>query len=597
MKKNSKIANELGIRDKGKKTTSILKILPFLKPYKLNIIYAFIFLIITSSATLSVGIGVKYLIDEGLVQRNTEILNFGIIFLLFLVVTISTGTYFRFYFISWVGERVVADIRIAVYSRVLRLSPVFFEKIRTGEVLTRITADTSVLQSIIGSSLSIALRNFITLLGGLILLFFTSPKLTLLASLVIPAVIVPIIFYGKRVRRLSRASQDRIADIGAYAEESINAIETVQSYSHEKIDRDNFNREVENTFLTSLERIYARAMLGSVVIFLVFGSISLILWAGSIDVINKKITAGSLTSFVFYAVIVAGAVGALTEVFGELQRGAGAAERLFELLEVKPEIVSPKVSKIIPHDEPSKVEFNLVSFSYPSRPKTSVINKLTFTVDPGEKVALVGPSGAGKTSIFKLLLRFYDPFEGEIKINNINIRESKISDFRTRIGLVSQDSVIFSTSALENIRYGKPDATVEEVIKAASSAMATEFIEKMPDGFNTFLGEKGVRLSGGQKQRISIARAILRDPSILLLDEATSALDSENEKLVQTALSSVMKDRTTIVIAHRLSTVVSANRILILNNGTLQGIGTHQSLLSNNSLYSKLAKLQFNHDL
>ena len=597
MKTSNQIGNELRSRSKAKKIGSIAKIFPFLKPYKLNILYAFISLIITSSATLSIGVGVKYLIDGGLVQRNTELLNFGIVFLLFLVVIISIGTYFRFYFISWVGERVVADIRIAVYSRVLMLSPIFFEETKTGEVLTRITADTSVLQSIIGSSLSIALRNFITLIGGLVLLFFTSPKLSILAFMVIPAVIVPIKFYGRKVRRLSRASQDRIADIGAYAEESINAIETVQSYSHEKIDRDNFKKEVENAFTTSLKRIAARAILGSVVIFLVFGSIALILWAGSIDVINQRMTPGSLTSFVFYAVIVAGAVGALTEVFGELQRGAGAAERLIELLEVNPEIVSPEVSKMIPHHEPSKVEFKLVSFSYPSRPNTLVVNKLTFTINPGEKVALVGPSGAGKTSIFKLLLRFYDPIEGEIKINDVNIRESKISDFRSRIGLVSQDPVIFSTSALDNIRYGNPEATDEEVIKAASSAMATGFIEKMPDGFNTFLGEKGVRLSGGQKQRISIARAILRNPSILLLDEATSALDSENEKLVQTALSSVMKDRTTIVIAHRLSTVINTDRILVLDKGSLDGIGSHQSLLRKNNLYSKLAKLQFNQDL
>ena len=597
MKKSVREDTTLSSRPNPRDRVSILKMIPFLKPYRLKILYAFIALIFASSATLSIGIGMKYLIDGGLVEGNIFLLNSGLIVLLTLVVVISISTYFRFYYISWVGERVVADIRFAVYSQVLKFSPVFFETTKTGEILTRITADTSILQSIIGSSLSIALRNFVTLIGGIFLLFYTSLKLTGLVSLVIPAVIIPIYLYGKKVRKLSRESQDRIADVGAYAEESINAIETVQSFSHEEVDRKNFHAEVENTFITSIKRITARALLGSIVIFLVFGSIALILWAGSLDVINGKISPGSLTSFVFYAVIVAGATGALTEVFGELQRGAGAAERLIELLEVKPSIKSPKNPIRIPDSTYGKVAFKSVSFSYPSRPNTLALNSLSFEVNAGEKIALVGPSGSGKTTIFKLLLRFYDSDSGGIEINGVRIKDANPYDFRERIGLVSQDPVIFSTSALENIRYGKPDASNEEVRAAASSAMAIEFIENMPDGFNTFLGEKGMRLSGGQKQRISIARAILKDPSVLLLDEATSALDSENEKLVQTALNSVVNDRTTIVIAHRLSTVVNSDRILVLDNGLLIGSGSHKDLLRENKLYLKLAELQFNEDI
>ena len=597
MKKSVREDTTLSSRPNSKDRVSILKMIPFLKPYKFKILYAFIALIFASSATLSIGIGMKYLIDGGLVEGNIFLLNSGLIVLLILVVVISLSTYFRFYFISWVGERVVADIRFAVYSQVLKFSPVFFETTKTGEILTRITSDTSILQSIIGSSLSIALRNFVTLIGGIFLLFYTSLKLTGLVSLVIPAVIIPIFLYGKKVRKLSRESQDRIADVGAYAEESINAIETVQSFSHEDVDRNNFHVEVENTFITSIKRITARALLGSIVIFLVFGSIALILWAGSLDVINGKISPGSLTSFVFYAVIVAGATGALTEVFGELQRGAGAAERLIELLEVKPHIKPPNNAIRIPNSTYGNVEFKSVSFSYPSRPNTLALNNFSFKVNAGEKIALVGPSGGGKTTIFKLLLRFYDPNSGEIEINSVRIKDANPYDFRQRLGLVSQDPVIFSTSALENIRYGKPDASNEEVRAAATSAMAIDFIETMPDGFNTFLGEKGMRLSGGQKQRISIARAILKDPSVLLLDEATSALDSKNEKLVQTALNSVVNNRTTIVIAHRLSTVINSDRILVLDNGLLVGAGSHKDLLKENRLYSKLAELQFNEDL
>ncbi|MBP01951.1 MAG: ABC transporter [Rhodospirillaceae bacterium] len=495
---------------------------------------------------------------------------------------------------SWVGERVVADIRNDVYRKILTLSPGFFETTPTGEILTRLTADTSVLQTVIGSSLSIALRNILSLIGGLVLLAYTSAKLMALVALIVPAVIVPIIFYGHKVRRFSRASQARVADVGSYAEESINAIRTVQAYSHEDVDQVRYTDEVENAFLTSVKRISARAMLGSVVICLVFGAISLVLWAGGKDVISGQLSPGELTSFVFYAIIVAAAAGALTEVIGDLQRAAGATERLIELLETEPDI-RPPANPLPMLDPPvGEVVFRDVSFRYPSRSDTAALSNLSIKVKSGETVALVGPSGAGKTTVFQLLLRFYDPNSGSVIIDGTDIRNVDPKKVRRRIGLVSQDPIIFSTNAFENIRYGRPEAKDEEVYAAAEAAIATEFIAKLPEGFDTFLGQKGTRLSGGQKQRIAIARAILRDPAFLLLDEATSALDAENENLVQQALETVMDGRTTMVIAHRLATVVRANRIILLDKGKNIANGDHQSLLRSSTLYAKLSQLQFN---
>ena len=580
-------------RPKGRDPRYLYRMLGFMKPYGLALTLAAIALVVTAGATLSIGLGVKFLIDNGLTAGDPEFLNRGLYVLIAIILVISVGTYFRFYFVSWVGERVVADMRQDVYAQVLRLSPGFFEVTRTGEILSRLTADTSLLQTVIGSSLSIALRNLLTLIGGLGLLIYTNAKLTGVVALVVPAVVVPIIWYGRKVRRLSRDSQDRVADVGSYAEESLNAIRTVQAYSHESVDEQCFSREVENAFKVAVQRIAARAMLGGVIILLVFGAISLILWAGGHDVISGSISAGELTSFVFYAVMVATATAALTEVYGDLQRAAGATERLIELLETEPDIRPPANPIAIPEPARGAVQFEGVTFHYPSRPENAALNSLTIEILPGETVALVGPSGAGKSTVFQLLLRFYDPQAGTIYIDNIDLKEADPIAVRAHIGLVSQDPVIFAANAWENIRYGRPDASDDEVRAAAEAAIATEFLDRLPEGLNTFLGEKGMRLSGGQKQRIAIARAILRDPAVLLLDEATSALDAENERLVQKALERVMDGRTTMAIAHRLATVVEADRIAILENGRLIDSGSHEALLASSELYARLAALQF----
>lgn len=567
-----------------------------MRPYVRQLIYFGIALAVTSVATLSIGMGLKFVIDRGLSAGSASMLDEGLALLIGTVVIIATGTFVRFYYISWIGERVVADIRKAVFSHILKLSPGFFETTKTGEILSRLTTDTTLLQQVIGSSFSIAIRNGFALMGGVAMLIYTNAKLTGLVALVLPAVIVPIIWYGRKVRKLSRESQDRVADVGSYAEENLNAIRTVQAFVHEDLDRDFFSRNVEGAFLTAMRRIFARAMLGAVVILLVFGAISAVVWAGGRSVIAGEISPGDLSAFIFYAITVAASVGAMTEVMSDLQRAAGATERLIELLQMKPDIMAPAAPKAMPQPARGAVNIEDVTFHYPSRPETAALKGLSLTVEPGEHVALVGPSGAGKTTVFQLLLRFYDPKFGVVRIDGMDLRDVDPRDARARIGLVSQDPVIFAADAMENIRYGRPTATDAEVHAAAEAAAAMEFISKLPEGMKSFLGERGVRLSGGQKQRIAIARAILRDPALLLLDEATSALDAENERLVQTALERLMVGRTTMVIAHRLATVVNADRIAVIDDGRLVATGRHDQLLVSNPLYARVAALQFSAD-
>ena len=584
-------------RPKGRNLRYLRRTAGFLKPYKARVAAAVVALLVTVGTGLAIGQGLKVLIDSGFAAGDAAALDRALLFLLSLAVIMAAGTFARFYFVSWVGERVVADLRQAVFDRILSLHTGFFEVTRTGEVLSRLTTDTTLLQTVIGSSASVALRNGLNLIGGLIMLFVTDPKLTGMVLLVVPLVVAPIMIFGRRVRRLSRASQDRVADVGAFAEESINAMRTVQAFTHEGVDQRRFAGEVENAFTVAISRILMRGFLTSIVILLVFASIGFILWVGGRDLQAGEITGGELTAFIFYATMVAFSVGVISEVYGELQRAAGATERLIELLEAEPEIVAPANPAPLPEPAEGRVRFEDVTFHYPSRPDLPALIEFSLDVQPGETVALVGPSGAGKSTVFQLLLRFYDPDSGRIALDGLDIRAADPQAVRARYALVPQDPVIFGADALENIRYGRPDADEAAVRAAAEAAAAAEFIDQLPDGFATFLGEKGARLSGGQRQRLSLARALLRDPSVLLLDEATSALDAENERLVQQALEKLKAGRTTLVIAHRLATVVNADRIIVMDQGRAVASGSHAELLQSSRLYASLAALQFDVDL
>jgi len=564
-----------------------------LKPYRRRVIFASIALVVAALAMLGVGQGLRAVIDRGFSAGDPAWLDRALMAMFGVIALLAAATYTRFYNVSWLGERVTADLRRRVFDHLLTLPPSYFEQGRTGSVISRLTSDTTLIENAIGSTLSIALRNCLILIGGLAMLFTTSLKLTLMVLAGVPIVVVPIVLFGRRVRRLARISQDRVADLGNRIDETIHEIRIVQAYGHEEADRREFATLVESGFATALARIRNRATLVAAVMVLVFGAISLILWIGGHDVLAGQISAGQLSAFVFYAALVAGAVGALSESWGDLQRAAGATERLLELLAAQPEISTPAQPLALPKPVRGEIAIADVNFRYPTRPDTPALADFSLTVSPGENVALVGPSGAGKTTVFQLLLRFYDPQSGRLSLDGVPLSAADPLAVRQSIALVPQEAVIFATSVLENVRYARPDASPDEVRKACIAAYAEDFIRQLPNGYDSDLGERGVRLSGGQRQRIAIARALLADRPVLLLDEATSALDAESERLVQAALEKLMANRTTLVIAHRLATVQKADRIVVMDQGRIVETGTHQELVQQDGLYAHLARLQF----
>ena len=577
---------------------TLARLLPFLAPYRRRFLVAGVALVVAAAATLVIPYAFKQMIDVGFGaagSKSAQHVDLYFLALFGVASVLAVATAARFYSVSWLGERVTADIRNAVYAHVVEQSPQFFEITRSGEVLSRLTTDTTLIQAVVGTSISMALRNALLFAGGLAMMFVTSPKLSAIIIVLLLAVVLPIIAFGRRVRRLSRDSQDRIADASAIAGEILNAMPTVQAFTHERIESDRFSASVERAFTTAIRRVRARSLLTVVAILLVFGSIVFVLWLGAHAVIRGTMTGGELGQFILYSVIVAGAVGALAEVLGEAQRAAGATERLLELLAARSPIQSPANPVALPPRSRQGAALSLaaVAFCYPSRSGSPSLSDIDLEVRPGETVAVVGPSGAGKTTLFQLLLRFYDPQSGSIRLDGVEVRDLALHTLRDAIGIVPQDTVVFAADAMENIRYGRVDATDDEVLAVAKMAAAHEFIEKLPEGYRTFLGERGVRLSGGQRQRIAIARALLKNPALLLLDEATSALDAESERLVQGALETAMAGRTTLVIAHRLATVKRADRIIVLDAGRIVETGDHASLVALGGIYANLAALQF----
>ena len=573
----------------------LLKLWAFMRPYKMTLIFAGIALVFTAGVTLSIGQGVRLLVDDGLVASSTEALTQTAQIVLLLSLLMALGTYARFYLVSWLGERVTADLRSAVFSHLVSLHPSYFEMNKSGEIMSRLTTDTSLLQNIIGSSFSMALRSALTFVGSLILLLYTNLKLSAMVLMGVPLVLLPIILYGRRVRRLSKASQDSIADVGSYAGEIIRNIKTVQAFTQEDHERSAFDREVETAFQVARRRIKQRALLIAAVIFLVFVAITSLIWVGGSDMLAGEISGGELAAFIFYAVMMAGAVATISEVYGELQRAVGATERLLELLAVDAEI---PYRAIAVDAEPlatngAAIRLRDVSFCYPSRPQIKALNNISLTISEGERIALVGPSGAGKSTVFELLQRFYDPAQGCIEVLGNDTRKLSTLTLRQQLAIVPQNPVLFSADVTYNIAYGCDGASQEQVVSAAKAAHAHDFIEALPQGYQSDLGEQGVRLSGGQKQRLAIARAILKDPKILLLDEATSALDSESEYHVQQALETLTKDRTTLIIAHRLSTIKHVDRIIVFDHGRIVAQGSHEELITESPLYRRLAELQF----
>jgi len=579
----------------------------FIKPYRLRLMAALLALIVTSVLTLSLGQGIRILVDQGFSAESQAGLTNALYFMLAIIVGLAVGAYFRFYLVSWIGERVVADIRQSLYSHLITLPPSFFEDNLAGEIQSRVTTDTTLLQTVIGSSLSFALRNSLIFIGGLVLMFISNLKLSLMVIMVVPLIVFPLIIFGRKVKQLSKQSQDEVASVGAWAGESLQHIKVVQAFTREQLVAKQFNQGAEQAFEVALKRIRYRAFLIALVMIMVMGAVTAMLYVGGMDVITGSLSAGDLSAFVFYAIMVAGSLAAVTEVYGEVQRAAGAVERIRELMATPSSIVNEinpnaavdntelanSLKKPAPVQEGCMLSLQNVSFAYPSRPSYNALDSINLDIKEGESLALVGPSGSGKSTLFDLLLRFRDPQQGRILIQGQDIRYSPIQQVRDFYALVPQQPVLFSANVIDNIRFARPDASEEDVVEACKAANAYEFIQNLPEGFHSFLGEQGVKLSGGQKQRIAIARAILKDPKILLLDEATSALDAQSEFLVQQALDKLMQGRTTVIIAHRLATVAHVDRIAVLDEGKLVDAGTHQQLLNSSSLYKRLSDLQF----
>ncbi|MBT7751716.1 MAG: ATP-binding cassette domain-containing protein [Porticoccaceae bacterium] len=574
-------------------SSTLGSLLRFLSPYKREIAVFLVALLLTAGITLSIGQGLRLLIDGGFAEQSQDNLNMGVLFIIGMAILMATGTYVRFYLISWLGERVSADIRTAVFNHVISLHPAFFETNRSGDIMSRLTSDTTLLQSIIGSSMSIALRSGISSFGALIMLLATNFKLSLIVLAAVPAILVPILYFGRRVRNLSRQSQDSIASVGSYAGEVIQQIKIVQSFTQESFEKAAFGVEVEGAFRVAKKRIGQRAILTALVILAIFGALSAMLWFGGRDVMAGTMTGGDLGAFLFYAMLMAVGIASLSEVYGELQRAAGATERLMELLHAPNDIKLAELVKVKVSNLPATLTFDGVTFCYPSRPHQPALNEFSINIPNGKIVALVGPSGAGKSTLFALIQRFYDPQVGALQFGGSDIRELNLEHLRQQVAVVDQQPTLFTGDVMYNIRYGKPGATDAQVVEAAKAAHADDFINQLPLGYASNLGEQGVRLSGGQRQRIAIARALLKDPRILLLDEATSALDSESEYKVQLALDKLMKDRTTVIIAHRLSTILHADEIIVMDGGKKVAAGNHQELLLISPLYARLAELQF----